>query len=390
MARAPRSALTTLRPKKARLYGTTDGRRDRRSGGSDTRLDGRLGGLSNDYRRAAYSSLLTGGRRHTLHPRTYYQPHYGRYRYCQPYRHYHIRRHFHRRNYCYDWYRPYYGYFGLGYYPRYGHYYGIDYSYPGYGYYGLGYYYPTSYGSYTTVYRPDPFVGSFDDEDVYYTNNIYIGAETEEGTSGQSGSVAFISTPQSPTVERTIGSPIEPTVQPSIEVGPAEPPDEGGPSDTAEPTLVDFGNAAFNAGEYNEAVRYYVGAVLADDKDAVARLFYGLAQFALGDYDLAAMGMRRALAVMPDLIDRPIDLRSLYPDIETFESHLDKLVRFVNEHPSGTNALFVLGYVYYASAQPELAVPTLRALTDLDPKDELASRVRDAAIRVQSTDEAGQ
>jgi tetratricopeptide (TPR) repeat protein len=149
---------------------------------------------------------------------------------------------------------------------------------------------------------------------------------------------------------------------------------------------VDLGNAAFNDGAYDEAVRYYIGAVLTDDQDGIARLFYGLAQFALGDYDLAATGMRRALVVLPDLIERPIDLRSLYPDLETFESHLNKLVRFVNEHPKGTNALFVLGYVYYASAQPELAAATMRSLTELEPTDELAAKVRDASVQVLSVD----
>ena len=332
--------------------------------------------MSNDYGRTAQSYMYGSGRRNPLDPRAYYQPRYERYRYCRPYRHFDVRHQHRRHHYC-GLTRPYYGYLGLGYYPRSG-YFGLDYYYPSDGYYGLDYY-PTRYHTYTTVYHRDPYWGSFDDDGASVTNNIYIGDEAEEVMSGQGGGVAYISAPQTSGVE------------PIIEVGPplptagttAEPSAEPG---LPEPTLVDLGNAAFNDGAYDEAVRYYIGAVLTDDQDGIARLFYGLAEFALGDYDLAATGMRRALVVLPDLIERPIDLRSLYPDLGTFESHLNKLVRFVNEHPKGTNALFVLGYVYYASAQPELAAATMRSLTELDPTDELAAKVRDASVQVLSVD----
>ena len=331
-------------------------------------------------------SFLTGTRRHTLHPRAYYQPRYSRYRYCQPYRHFQARRH--HRGYRYDdWYRPYYGDYGFGYYPR-STYYGAAYYNPTYGYYGLDYYYPSMYRSYTPVYGSAWYAQDFDDDqDVYYTNNVYLGGETEGANAGEQGSIAFVSTPQASTTAPIIGSAAGPGVGAASPAPVGAATVEDASAAQGEPTLVDLGNAAFNEGDYNEAVRYYVGAVLADDNDGIARLFYGLAQFALGDYDLAAMGMRRALVVMPDLIDRPIDLRSLYPDLETFESHVNKVVRFVNENPSGTNALFVLGYVYYASAQPEPAVSTLRKLTDLDPKDKQGAQVRNAAISVLSADE---
>jgi len=276
-------------------------------------------------------------------------------------------------------YRPYYGYYyGVGYYP-YSTYYGVSGYYPTYGYSSYDYYYPSTYLSYTPAYVSDWRDDDFDDQDVYYTNNVYIGDETDGVATGSQGGGAVISTPQVQEPAPVVGSAIEPGVQAETI--------EGAPAAEQEPTLVDIGNAAFNEGDYQEAIRYYVGAVLANDNDGIARLFYGLSQFAIGDYDLAAMGMRRALVIMPDLIDRPIDLRSLYPDLETFESQLDKLVRFVEENPRGTNAMFVLGYVYYASAQPELAVSTLRKLTDLDSKDKEAAQVRNAAIAVLSADE---
>jgi len=149
-----------------------------------------------------------------------------------------------------------------------------------------------------------------------------------------------------------------------------------------EPTLVDQGNAAFNAGEYERAGRLYLSAVLADQNTEIARLFYGLAQFALGDYELAATAMRRAILIGSDMIERPVDLRSIYPDLQTFENHVERLYTFVSEHPGDRNALFLLGFVHYASAHPDQAVTYLRTLTDLDPTDELAIKIRDRAAEV--------
>jgi tetratricopeptide (TPR) repeat protein len=382
------TGFTTLEPKKAGRRGTRQGQgqgvRQGRPGGGlldgvlqglnqGTRHGGRHGGSWYDGRRGELRYPLDYGRPHRLPRCAYYQPHYSRYHYCRPYRHYYVR---HRlpRHYYVD--SSYYGYFGLGYYPTYG-YVGFGSTYPT----SYWYDYPASYDGYATYYRDADL--SYD-QDVYYTtNNYYVTQEAAPATVQGDGGVGYISDYGPPVGD--VSAPQATTeIMPMQPVGEAESQVDTGPA--PEPTLVDFGNAAFNAGDYEGAVRYYVGAVLADDNDGVARLFYGLTQFALGDYDLSAMGMRRALGVLPELIDRPIDLRSLYPDAESFEAQLEKLVSFVKEHKDARNALFTLGYVYYATAQPGLATETMRKLTDLDPKDELAIKVRDAAAKVIAQD----
>ncbi len=286
----------------------------------------------------------------------------------------------------------------MGYWPSYG-YLTSNWTYPSSGYYWSSYYSPArlydspSYYSYTRVYTSEPDVDYVVDEpDVYYTENNYyvgggavgqavddVGIAALEPSTSTSGTVVIEPNRVDGRVEPTPSVKMEDPITPGGRR--AEPEADNGMT-PPEPTLVDLGNAAFNAGDYEEAVRFYVGAVLVDDSDAAARLFYGLAQFALGDNDLAAMALRRALDLWPELIEQPIDLRSLYPDIASFESHLDNLVKFVDEHASNRNALFVLGYVYYATAQPELAAITLGKLVDLEPEDALAARVRDAALRV--------
>ena len=283
---------------------------------------------------------------------TYYRTVYDRYAYSRPYIPYYARYGHHGHDFD-DYY--YGGYVSLGYSS-------------GYGSYGIGHLYPANnYYSSTTVYETEPVV-------VYQTDAV-------DPVPSDAGVVYGEIPPAAPDPAYgpppPVGGPVTGTPDPSAPI--TEPGTAGEP---AKPTLIDEGNAAFNAGEYQTAVRYYVSAVLAGDNDAFARLFYGLAQFALGDYELAAMGMRRALAIAPELIERPVDFRSIYPDLATFDRHLNKLVAYVAEHPTDKAALFLLSYVYFASAQPDLALPTARVLADLDPEDKLAGKVRDAAAGV--------
>ena len=333
-----------------------------------------------------------GVARYNVYPRRYYEPSYDRYRYCRPYRHYHTR--YPRAYRDQSYWHGYHGFLGVGYRPAYGYldsafclparryHVAASYSWP------FSYSYPRDRWSWTTVIRTDPevaYVSTDDDSDVYYAENIYM--DGGGGGSYQSSNGAgYLSAPDAPAVGPTIveAPPFAPA-QPAVTVRPGEEqlvPPSATASAPPDPTLVDHGNAAFNAGDYHEAARFYVGAVLADDGDAYARLFYGLAQFAQGDIDLAAMALRRALSVEPELIDHPIDLRTLYPEASIFDGHTDRLAYHVGANPEDRNGLFVLGYVRYATAQPELALESLQALIALDPQDGLARELRDAVQRV--------
>ncbi len=219
----------------------------------------------------------------------------------------------------------------------------------------------------TTVYEAQPYAVDPSGE-VYIEQDAYAGGGGYAPVIAAAPADVIITTPPSATV-----TPAEPA--------PSDTAAAGGPKEDTY-TLVDEGNIAFNAGDYESAIRLYVAAVLVDDTDAFARLFYGLAQFAIGDYELAAVGMRRALTLDPELITSPIDLRSIYPDLETFDEQLKRLVVGVSENPKNEDVVFLLGYVYYATADPASAVALLQTAVDLDPTDELALAVRDRAAEV--------
>lgn len=278
--------------------------------------------------------------------------------------------HGYRRPY-YDHYRHYrraygsiYGAFGTGFYPSYG-YYGYDPYYSqatliDYAYRPL---LPSSYGT-TIVYAqgtdsiPPPVT------EAYYTSPAQALPPAQ---------------PVKSTLRATDLAPTEP--------GSAVPPE----STTAQEVTswVELGNTAFAAERYDEARHLYMRAVLADDDDGYAKLFYGLANFALGDYGAAATAVRRALQSIPDLIEDPIDLRVLYTDELVVQAHLARLKQLVETRPGDREARFLLGYLYYATGAPVQAQTVLQSLAGLSAEDELVAFVSDAVTRVVNLEQQG-
>lgn len=152
----------------------------------------------------------------------------------------------------------------------------------------------------------------------------------------------------------------------------------------SEPDLLDLGNAAFNQGDYREALRSYIAAIMSDETNGYPRLFYGVGQFALGDYSLAAIGIRRALAVSPDLIANPIDVRSIYPAESVFLEHMRNLQVYLVENPTDTEAKFLLGYLHFASASPENALSLFSATLADVPGDSLVLELQKTASDIVS------
>ena len=223
-------------------------------------------------------------------------------------------------------------------------------------YYGSDYYYPWYGYRYASVYYDVPYAHHFPSTSVFYIDRtseptiIY----DEPGTSA----VQEIQGPE----------------QPSAAYGPLAEPTEA--------TLVGKGNAAFMAGSYDEARRYFVSAMLADERDGFAKFLYALTNFAQGDYQVAGLALHRALLTTADLIDYPIDVRRLYSQPVSFDAQLDALKRYVDGTPQDRGALLLLGYLHYASGQPQRALSILDRLADMDPDDTMASLLRDAVVRV--------
>jgi len=146
-------------------------------------------------------------------------------------------------------------------------------------------------------------------------------------------------------------------------------------------TIVVEGNAAFAAGRYEDARRSFIRAVLADERDGYAKVLYAWASFALGDFDVAAAALRRALLTTSDLITYPMDLRTLYSDPAPLSGQIDALFRFNAEHPANRESGLLLGYLFYSIGEADRAASILNGLADSDRTDTMMALIRDSAVR---------
>lgn len=292
------------------------------------------GGRSNDRNEVAGLTHIGTDPLHLSHgyPRQHhYRPNYNHYR---PGHYYHG-----YRPLCYP--RSYYPSYGFGYYP----------------WYGLGY-------AYSTVYLTEPYVGQtyVSPEYVEPAYSTSEDAATDQYTAGPTQTVPPQIAPSQPLPESAEN-------YPSFE--PAE----------QRRTIVSNANNAFAAGRYEEAKGLYVRAVMTDERDGYAKTLYAWANFAIGDYEVAAAALRRALLTTPDLVDYPLDLRTLYPDRAVLDRHADALMRFIADHPQHREAQLLWGYLLYSIGQAEPAASVFTSLAVADQNDSLLSLLRDAAVR---------
>ncbi len=240
------------------------------------------------------------------------------------------------------------------------------------------------------------------DTDVYYIDQTYVLDDPLDVTVSSvitTPSTAVLMSPEMTTIETpaasdivTIGEvatsdlvTVDETVPPQVTTADTDllPLTEPG-----EMTLVGKGNAAFTNGRYDDARRFYVSAIMADERDGYAKFLYALTNFALGDYEVASMAIRRALLTTVDLIDYPVDIRSFYPDKSWLAAQLDSLVAFVEAHPQDPDARLLLGYLHYAAGDPQLAMSVLDLQATSDNKDEIVTLLRDAVLRVSRMNES--
>lgn len=242
------------------------------------------------------------------------------------------------------------GTYSYGFYPYYGGRY-----FPAYSYYGSYYPYGSSY-----LYQP------------YYSygyGDPYYGAGYTSYSSNYYGPVVYgdsVSEYEAPAADPTYPT----TPEPGVEAQPSG--------------LLSQGDAAFAAGRFDEAQRYYVSAMLADDSDGVAMMLYSVSNLATGDYEVAAAALRRSLERSPDLISNPIDVRKLYGEAYLFDTHRDDLAAFVEGRPGDRDTKLLYGYVLFASGDAERAGVIFRQLRDSDSSDGLAAKLADAAAGVLS------
>jgi len=262
------------------------------------------------------------------------------------------------------YYRPNYGNHHAGHY--YNGYRPLCYSRYPYSYYGYGYYPSFGYGyAYSTVYLTEPYIA----QSTYspqYAESSYVPAEYA-------------------TTDQYTAPPAQ-ALPPQQEATEPLPPGTADTYQTLDPveqqrTIVGDANTAFAAGRYEEAKGLYIRAVLTDERDGLAKMLYAWANFALGDYDTAAASLRRALWTTTDLVDNPMDLRTLYSDRSALTLQTERLERFVAENPVTREPELVLAYLYYSIGEADRAASMFGGLADRDAEDTLAAQLRAAAVR---------
>lgn len=139
---------------------------------------------------------------------------------------------------------------------------------------------------------------------------------------------------------------------------------------------------AFHEGRYDDARGDVARAVLNEPQNGFAQLTYGLVHFALGEYVPAAGAVRRGLSLVPDVIDRPIDITRQYGSAADLARHTEALKTYADSHAGDADGWFLLGHIYYSSGNPDDAARVLAKATALNPFDTHAAVLRDAATRV--------
>ena len=267
---------------------------------------------------------------------------------------------------------------------HYRHHYGVDHYYHDYPFVGFRNHYYRAvpyYGySYYCAYYPEPVF-----YELHSPSVIYVERETRYVEVDNEPDVVVIYE------EAEVGPPEPSLAAPSTggAYGDVVSPDEASGEqpyqviDDSMRSVIQQGTVAFAAGDYPTAQRLFLEAVMADERDGYAKLLHAVASFALGDFELAGLTARRALHTSEILIYQPPDLRALYNDAETFRAHLKALSAYVHQHAAEGNAKFLLGYVYYATAQPEDAAGLFSELSGTDENDSLAKRMYETASSVE-------
>ena len=318
----------------------------------------------------------------------------------------------------------YYGRYDNGYrpYPRYGYrscYGGNGYSYPRHGYRscygGYAYSYPRLYHTYPSGYYGaslfyDPYwdggygggynVVTYDTTPATYTtyNSTVYGTSPVEGypqtyaapSSAQGYAPSYQESPSAFSVPEPVQAPTQTYSAPQAEDATLTPPstvqEAQGSSepDYKEPEAVREGHQHFGKGEYKDAQAAFLRGVLADGRDAYARLFYGMASVAVGDYSAAAAAVRSALELAPDMIAQPIDLRQFYGDAATMESHVQGLSGWLQSRPGEVEARLTLAYLLFATGNADGADHELSRVEAGSKDEDLVKQLRDSIAQVKA------
>ncbi len=150
------------------------------------------------------------------------------------------------------------------------------------------------------------------------------------------------------------------------------PPPDQTVTDAAVQTF-DGARSAFKAGDYKQALSLTDQALKSMPNDPTLHEFRGLALFAMGQYDQAAIPLYAVLSNGPGW--DWTTLISLYPDVEPYTAQVRALEDFVRGHPDSAAAHFVLAYNYMAQGHTDAAVGQFQKVAALQPNDKLSAQL---------------
>ncbi len=222
----------------------------------------------------------------------------------------------------------------IPYYVPYEYWYGPPYWYPYYPYR----YYPPVFVPAETLYGPGPVM-----------RMMGVGHWFQSGGSSTSGSGGSGMLRERPApaprevVPRQAAKPVGPPLAPESAVIQAW-------------KYIGNGDAAFAAADYHRANQRYAQAIKAAPTVVEAWLRQGLAQTALGNYELAVAAIRESLELKPDLPKGRFRIWELFnDDQQAARRYVEALVKKAEENPKDANLAFLAGVHLYFDEQPKQA-----------------------------------
>ena len=143
---------------------------------------------------------------------------------------------------------------------------------------------------------------------------------------------------------------------------------------------LDSARAAFQAGDYAQALKLADQAIQQTPNDPMLHEFRAMCLFAMGRYDEAAVPLYTVLSTGPGW--DWTTLAGLYPNIDVYTQQLRALEAYCNANPQAASARFLLAALYMTQGSNDAAAGILKQVVALQPQDKLSAQLL-AALTVE-------
>ena len=147
---------------------------------------------------------------------------------------------------------------------------------------------------------------------------------------------------------------------------------QAAPADEAA-LVLDAARDAFLRGDYPAALSQVNQAIARNPNDPLSHEFRCLVCFALKQYEEAAAGVYAVLSVGPGW--DWTTLSSFYPDVDVYTQQLHALEEYIDAHSDQPDLRFLLAYHYLTCGHSDAAAEQLKAVVQLNPKDQLSTQL---------------